>query len=42
MHAVEVDSQTNRVLIFTGSKACYEEEYNKYFLVMKKKGQKLR
>jgi len=32
-----VDSQTNRVIIFTGSKADYEEEYAKYFLVMRKK-----
>ena len=42
MHAIEVDSQTNRVIIFTGSKASFEEEYSKYFLAMKKNDKKLR
>lgn len=41
MHAVEVDSQTNRVIIFTGSKADYDEEFSKYFLVMRKKDKNL-
>jgi hypothetical protein len=37
MHAIDVDSQTNRVVILTGSKSDFEEEYYKYFVVMRKK-----
>ena len=37
MHAIDVDSQTNRVVILTGSKSDFEEEYHKYFVVMRKK-----
>lgn len=40
-HAVEVDANTNRVIILTGTRRDHEEEDSKYFLVMRRKEQNL-